>query len=200
METILAHHGIKGQKWGIRRFQNRDGTWTSAGKERYGDDTLDRSKTQKSTKKKVATGVAVGAAAVAGVVLTAYLVKKMGNKNLSELTDSVETGKKAVEKILETTSLGSTPVSKLPTMRAFAPPSSDTAKAAVQRTGETAKPAVEKVLETAKKAAGTPIAPDSTPRVSVSKPSFDIPSTYNFETLMKQNDDLLKKMLDDLVS
>lgn len=32
----LEHHGIKGQKWGVRRFQNKDGTYTSAGKERYG--------------------------------------------------------------------------------------------------------------------------------------------------------------------
>lgn len=31
----LAHHGIKGQKWGIRRYQNEDGTLTQAGKERY---------------------------------------------------------------------------------------------------------------------------------------------------------------------
>ena len=32
---FLEHHGIKGQKWGVRRFQNEDGTLTSAGKERY---------------------------------------------------------------------------------------------------------------------------------------------------------------------
>lgn len=32
----IAHHGIKGQKWGVRRFQNLDRTWTEAGKERYG--------------------------------------------------------------------------------------------------------------------------------------------------------------------
>ena len=30
----LCHHGIKGQKWGIRRFQNEDGTRTAAGKAR----------------------------------------------------------------------------------------------------------------------------------------------------------------------
>ena len=33
----LYHHGILGQKWGVRRFQNEDGTWTTAGKARYGD-------------------------------------------------------------------------------------------------------------------------------------------------------------------
>ena len=36
-QAYLAHHGIKGQKWGIRRFQNSDGTLTGAGKNRYGD-------------------------------------------------------------------------------------------------------------------------------------------------------------------
>lgn len=36
--NYLAHHGIKGQKWGIRRYQNEDGTLTSAGKARYNDD------------------------------------------------------------------------------------------------------------------------------------------------------------------
>ena len=34
--TYLAHHGIKGQKWGIRRFQHLDGTLTEEGKIRYG--------------------------------------------------------------------------------------------------------------------------------------------------------------------
>lgn len=33
--TSLSHHGILGQKWGIRRFQNKDGSLTSAGKTRY---------------------------------------------------------------------------------------------------------------------------------------------------------------------
>ena len=42
----LRHHGIKGQKWGVRRFQNKDGSLTADGKKRYGADdyknTLDK--------------------------------------------------------------------------------------------------------------------------------------------------------------
>ena len=33
----LYHHGILGQKWGVRRYQNADGTLTDAGKKRYTD-------------------------------------------------------------------------------------------------------------------------------------------------------------------
>lgn len=32
----LSHHGIQGQKWGVRRFQNDDGTLTEEGRARYG--------------------------------------------------------------------------------------------------------------------------------------------------------------------
>lgn len=34
--TYLAHFGIKGQKWGIRRYQNEDGSLTNAGRAHYG--------------------------------------------------------------------------------------------------------------------------------------------------------------------
>lgn len=31
----LSHHGIKGQKWGVRRWQNADGSYNEAGERRY---------------------------------------------------------------------------------------------------------------------------------------------------------------------
>lgn len=34
MNNTLMHHGVKGMKWGVRRYQNRDGTWTDLGKSR----------------------------------------------------------------------------------------------------------------------------------------------------------------------
>lgn len=46
----LYHHGIKGQKWGIRRFQKKDGSLTPAGRKRYDDDDGPREKKQKEYK------------------------------------------------------------------------------------------------------------------------------------------------------
>ena len=37
----LYHHGIKGMRWGIRRYQNKDGSLTDAGKKRYADSIND---------------------------------------------------------------------------------------------------------------------------------------------------------------
>lgn len=38
----LYHHGIKGMKWGVRRFQNKDGSLTGAGRKRYKTDVSEK--------------------------------------------------------------------------------------------------------------------------------------------------------------
>lgn len=179
MDTVLYHHSVKGQKWGICRYQNPDGTWTDAGKKRYGDSDGDSTGPSSSTKKKVAIGVATGAAIVAGTVLTAYFVKKYGGKNISDIGDTASAGKEILQDILKTTPVSTAPVSQLPT------------------------PKVEpkQVLERVAKStpvASSPVSQISAPKVSVSKPSSPVPPPYSFDSLMRQNDDLLKKMLAEL--
>lgn len=48
----LYHYGIKGQKWGVRRYQNDDGSLTPSGKKRYFDDGQINSIKKKETPKK----------------------------------------------------------------------------------------------------------------------------------------------------
>lgn len=49
MSNELQHHGVKGQKWGVRRFQNTDGSLTAEGKKRYSvsdyQQAIDKTKT-----------------------------------------------------------------------------------------------------------------------------------------------------------
>lgn len=48
----LQHHGIRGQKWGVRRYQNKDGSLTSAGRKRQKRQLSDDAKEAKALGKK----------------------------------------------------------------------------------------------------------------------------------------------------
>ncbi len=46
----LYHHGIKGQRWGVRRYQNADGSLTAAGQKRYDRDVRENNAKKKENR------------------------------------------------------------------------------------------------------------------------------------------------------
>lgn len=50
MDYVLTHSGVKGMKWGVRRYQNKDGTLTAAGKKRYDRDIAENNAKKKDNR------------------------------------------------------------------------------------------------------------------------------------------------------
>lgn len=63
----LKHHGIIGQKWGIRRFQEKDGTYTQAGRERYGIGQPRESKDDDISEERIGSATVTALALAAGI-------------------------------------------------------------------------------------------------------------------------------------
>lgn len=121
-EQDLLHYGVKGMHWGTRRWQNEDGTFNSAGKERYfgkgtgedyhpvksgasssnfktsGSSSGKSSSFDKERAKKIAKGVAIGAAVVGGTVLVAYGGKKLHDAGV---LDKIRDGKLQNQKLMQ---------------------------------------------------------------------------------------------------
>ncbi len=90
----LAHHGIKGQKWGVRRYQNEDGTLTEAGRKRYGIDLYNSNK--------IYSKEAIKASARRYADISEYVGKQLYRdyKNGTHNTDSPEETKKHLNELI----------------------------------------------------------------------------------------------------
>lgn len=90
----LYHYGIPGMKWGIRRYENSDGSLTSAGKQRYSKGKRKLTDKQKKTIRNVAIGVGA-AAGVAGLGYLGY--RYLQPTYLKELKKEAKAAKKAAK-------------------------------------------------------------------------------------------------------
>ena len=83
-DNSLMHHGIKGQKWGVRRFQNPDGSLTDAGKSKKHKES--KSGNSKSNNKSNMAKIAKIAGSAVAIGGAAYLANKAMNKTNSDHT------------------------------------------------------------------------------------------------------------------
>ena len=107
-DKYLAHHGIPGQKWGVRRFQNEDGSYTAEGKARRREDhSPEKRGISKSTVKKVLIGAAALTTVAAAVYVKkhpeviAKVVSKLASRKAKDVSEAeVEKGKSFLDKLL----------------------------------------------------------------------------------------------------
>lgn len=115
----LKHYGIKGMKWGVRRFQNSDGSLTADGKKRYSGDNLKDIQKQVNQGKNVVDGVKKTRAKAAEKQTEKKIrddLSKMSDQELRDIVNrlnmeerymqvmksrDVVTGKSKVDKILD---------------------------------------------------------------------------------------------------
>ena len=87
IDEIIEHSGVKGQRWGVRRYQNADGTLTEEGKRRYGTPEGFEAASKQASALEEATRAASSAANAATVFTNTQKGSIAVKKDYSGMTD-----------------------------------------------------------------------------------------------------------------
>lgn len=101
MYEELYHHGIKGMKWGVRRYRNKDGSLTPAGKKRYSEESndSDQSAKDKARRRNIIIGAAAATVALAAIGGASVYAYKTSSYRSSISVNSLKLGKYAVNEM-----------------------------------------------------------------------------------------------------
>lgn len=86
----LCHHGIKGQKWGVRRYQNEDGTLTEAGKRRTKNGVLTTDQAVAADYQALSKGLSAGKSATDSA---SNISRKVSERKKSKMRSEIDVSK-----------------------------------------------------------------------------------------------------------
>lgn len=89
----LSHYGIRGMRWGVRRYQNSDGTYTSIGKKRKYQETAHEDYINAHSKKSIKS--------MSNAELKARNNRLQMEQQYANLTKKTSSGKKAVQMFIK---------------------------------------------------------------------------------------------------